>query len=134
LPQVEQLPQQIGQPQQQEQLQQQNAGAAARAELGAVRAALQEAVKSRADAEAAAAQRSAVEGALRVEVAKESPDMIPDDPDAKSSIIGRAPTNICSVGVHLEMAEQGPRGRAQRRRKHDLGLEVRSTMAWHTPE
>ena len=32
-----------------------------------------------------------------------STDTIPDDPDAKSSIIGRAPTNICSVGGHLEI-------------------------------
>ena len=38
-----------------------------------------------------------------------STDTIPDDPDAKSSIIGRAPTNICSVGGHLEMAEQSQR-------------------------
>jgi len=38
-----------------------------------------------------------------------STDTIPDDPDAKSSIIGRALTNICSVGVHLEMAEQTQR-------------------------
>ena len=38
-----------------------------------------------------------------------STDTIPDDPDAKSSIIGRAPTNICSVGGHLEMAEQTQR-------------------------
>ena len=29
-----------------------------------------------------------------------------DDPEAKSSITGRAPTNIWTVGVHLEMAEQ----------------------------
>ena len=32
-----------------------------------------------------------------------------DDPEAKSSITGRAPTNICTVGVHLEMAEQTQR-------------------------
>jgi len=37
-----------------------------------------------------------------------TPDTNPDDPEAKSWIIVRAPTNdICSVGVYLEMAKQG---------------------------
>ena len=57
-----------------------------------------------------------------------------DDPEAKSSINGRAPTNkftrnICTVGVHLEMAEQTQRTCAA---SSDARSRPRSTLYYPT--
>ena len=52
-----------------------------------------------------------------------------DDPEAKSSITGRAPTNIWPVGVHLEMAEQTQRTCAA---SSDARSRPRSTLYYPT--
>ena len=52
-----------------------------------------------------------------------------DDPEAKSSITGRAPTDICTVGVHLEMAEQTQRTCAA---SSDARSRPRSTLYYPT--
>ena len=52
-----------------------------------------------------------------------------DDPEAKSSIIGRAPTDIWPVGVHLEMAEQTQRTCAA---SSDARSRPRSTLYYPT--
>ena len=52
-------------------------------------------------------------------------------PRARSSV-ERRPTSVRSASISRWLSR--PRGRAQRRRKHHLGLGVRSTMARHTPE
>ena len=58
-----------------------------------------------------------------------SRDTNPDDPEAKSSITGRAPTNIWPVGVHLEMAEQTQRTCAA---SSDARSRPRSTLYYPT--
>ena len=52
-------------------------------------------------------------------------------PRARSSV-ERRPTSVRSAAISRWPSR--PRGRAQRRRKHRLGLGVCSTMARHTPE
>jgi len=52
-------------------------------------------------------------------------------PRARSSV-ERRPTSVRSASISRWLSR--PRGRAQRRRKHHLGLGVRSTMARHTLE